>query len=91
MRFSILLISLLFCGLPSEFDAQVFIDECSVFEAGPNETWTHVLTAVTAEDPESGSEQVLEINVSSLGTFLYKEPFSMEPQEKNQSLSCVRE
>tara|TARA_Y100000385_G_scaffold26764_1_gene25415 strand:+ start:704 stop:1792 length:1089 start_codon:yes stop_codon:yes gene_type:complete len=66
MRFSILLISLLFFGLPSEFDAQVFIDECSVFEAGPNETWTHVLTAVTAEDPESGAEQVLEINVSSL-------------------------
>lgn len=66
MRFSILLISLLFFGLPSEFDAQVLIDECSVFEAGPNETWTHVLTAVTAEDPESGAEQVLEINVSSL-------------------------
>ena len=66
MRSSIVLIGFFFMGLTSDLDAQVLIDECGVFEAGPNETWTHVLTAVTAEDPESGAEQVLEINVSSL-------------------------
>jgi hypothetical protein len=42
------------------------ISDCNVFEAGPNETWTHVLTAVSLDDPNSGAQQIVEINVSSL-------------------------
>ena len=44
----------------------VAVDSCSAFEPGPNETWTHVLTAVTSDDPSSGEEQTLEIEVSTL-------------------------
>ena len=44
----------------------VAVASCSAFEPGPNETWTHVLTAVTSDDPSSGEEQTLEIEVSAL-------------------------
>lgn len=46
--------------------AQTLIADCNVFETGLNDTWTHVLTATTLDDPTSGAQQELEINVSSL-------------------------
>jgi hypothetical protein len=66
MRFPFFLAVLgCFC-LSIQVDSQVLISDCNVFEVGPNETWTHVLTAVTLDDENSGAQQVLEINVSSL-------------------------
>ena len=44
----------------------ISVASCGAFEPGPNETWTHVLTAVTSDDPSSGEEQTLEIEVSDL-------------------------
>ena len=66
MRFPIILAILSCTCFAFELDAQTAINDCNVFETGPNETWTHVLTAVTLDDPNSGEQQVLEINVSSL-------------------------
>ena len=37
-----------------------------LFAPGPNATWTHVYTATTAADPNSGDQQVVEINVTAL-------------------------
>ena len=37
-----------------------------LFAPGPNATWTHVYTATTAADPNSGDQQTVEINVTSL-------------------------
>ena len=42
------------------------IADCSLFEAGPNATWTHVITLTTADDPSSAEAQTLSINVSNL-------------------------
>ena len=42
------------------------IADCSLFDAGPNATWTHVITLTTADDPSSSEAQTLSINVSSL-------------------------
>ena len=42
------------------------IADCSLFEAGPNATWTHVITLTTADDPSSAETQTLSINVASL-------------------------
>ncbi len=39
---------------------------CDAFEPGPNETWAYVFTAVNSDDPSSGEEQTLEIEVSAL-------------------------
>lgn len=66
MRFPIILAIISCTCFALELDAQTAINDCNVFETGPNETWTHVLTAVTLDDPDSGEQQVLEINVSSL-------------------------
>lgn len=66
MRFFTVLATFGFLFLSQGLDAQVFISECNVFEAGPNDTWPHVLVAVSSDDPNSGAAQVLEINVSSL-------------------------
>ncbi len=44
----------------------VAIASCNAFEPGPNETWPHVLTAVTSDDSSSGDEQTFEIEVSDL-------------------------
>ena len=42
------------------------IADCSLFAAGPNATWTHVITLTTADDPSSAEAQTLSINVSNL-------------------------
>ena len=42
------------------------IGACSLFEVGPNDSWPHVLTLVTPEDPASGTEQTLVFSASSL-------------------------
>ena len=42
------------------------VGSCSLFEDGPNATWTHVITTTTLNDADSGQEQVLTINVTSL-------------------------
>ena len=42
------------------------IGECNLFDAGPNATWTHVLTATTPDDPNSSAAQTLVLNVVSL-------------------------
>lgn len=44
----------------------VAINVSSLFEAGPNGTWPHVVTLTTNADPTSGNQQALEINVTSL-------------------------
>ena len=42
------------------------IGACSLFEVGPNDSWPHVLTLVTPDDPASGTEQTLDFVASSL-------------------------
>jgi hypothetical protein len=42
------------------------IANCPVFDEGPNDTWPHVLMAVTADDVDSGELQTLDITVTSL-------------------------
>ena len=50
----------------AEQEASTAIAACSLFEVGPNETWPHVLTLVTSDDPTSGTEQTLDFFASSL-------------------------
>ena len=39
---------------------------CAAFDAGPNSTWPHVITATTPEDPTSSSAQTMNILVTTL-------------------------
>ena len=39
---------------------------CEAFDAGPNSTWPHVITATTADDPSSSSAQSMNILVTAL-------------------------
>ena len=42
------------------------IQDCPLFDAGPNENWPHALTVTTPASGNSGDEQVVAINVTSL-------------------------
>ena len=66
VAFSVLLLNYLDVNTCVASTGGVAVASCSAFEPGPNETWTHVLTAVTSDDPSSGEEQTLEIEVSAL-------------------------
>jgi hypothetical protein len=66
MRFPIILaiISCTFFAL--ELNAQTAINDCNVFETGPNATWQYVLTATTADDANSNQAQTLDLSMVSL-------------------------
>lgn len=44
------------------------IEVCSLFSAGPNETWPYAMTLTTPETGVSSAAQTLEINVTALPT-----------------------
>ena len=60
----VLLLSATF-GLGAQAQSSSIAD-CSLFAPGPNDTWTHALTATTPDDPNSSAEQTLQLNVVSL-------------------------
>ena len=63
-NFIVLTIGVLF-GLSAQAQSST-ISECSLFDAGPNATWTHVITLTAADDPSSADAQTLSINVAGL-------------------------
>lgn len=55
------------CVVSEISPALPIISDCGDFSAGPNATWTHVLTAVTiADGAASQGEQTFTINITSL-------------------------
>jgi hypothetical protein len=52
------------CAGPSDFGT-AFAD-CGLFEDGPNETWTHVLTLTTPDSANSSAAQTAVIDVTAL-------------------------
>lgn len=65
VEFDLLTVNAETLSCASDLDGVPMAD-CAAFDAGPNATWPHVITATTPDDPGSSSAQTMNILVSAL-------------------------